>query len=185
MLSKHSSGLGADMLAGADNGSQDTDDEDDVFALNADFQVGSLEELVPRAKARRLSGGSASARGTRDEVDGAGDSSGPDDEAGQSHPWFDVASETQKAKRVFEQAVEKMKARMSAQHEQMRATLDVRRNSVQSKDMVETKIVHNRAEALMSIKSGSPKEWGDYCSKLAAGPNPSQLGVALVVFCHH
>ena len=165
------------MLGGGDDAmSGDTDD--DVLALNADFQVGSLEELLPRAKARRLSGGSG--RATRDEAD-EDNGSGSDAEE-PNEPWFDVASETQKAKRMFEQAITKMKARMDTQHQQMRAILDMSRNNIQGADMVETKIVHNRAEALMIIKSGSPKEWNDYCLRLAAPPSASQLGVVLAIF---
>ena len=161
-----SHGLGSKM----DLGERDEDDHD-ALGLRADVNVGSLQDLAPRSSTRRSSGKQSTDADAEDadmsDLEGA-DSETVTPRGKRGSGWFDVASETQKIKRVYQTTISKMKSRMKQQYDQMKAQLDVCRNTAaHGKDLVGTKIVHNRAEALMIIMQKEQLEWVHFCDQLA------------------
>ena len=167
-------GLGDDLNPG---GQDSEDDEDaDNFDIRAAMRPEQLQGMIKQGRARRLSGksaGSGAADADDSEAESANDSNAePRDE------WFDVASETQKIKRLFQQSINKMRTRVNSQYDAMRSQLDVSRNATSNAtDLVETKIARNRAEALLIIKDRVQDTWQGYCRTLAKAAECQPLGL--------
>ena len=168
-------GLGDDLNPG---GEDSEDDEDaDKLDIRAAMRPEQLQGMIKQGRARRLSGKSAGS-GAADAADDSEAESGNDSNAEPRDEWFDVASETQKIKRLFQQSINKMRTRMNSQYDAMRSQLDVSRNATSNAtDLVETKIARNRAEALLIIKDRVQDAWQGYCKTLAKAAESQPLGL--------
>lgn len=163
VLSGHDQGFGSNLgAAGVDLLADDAGD--DAQGLRAPVAIANVQDLA--RPSRRLSTGSAS-KTAGETGDESSDDEGSDGNNAARDKWFDVASETQKLKRRAETVCTKMRTRMDQLIQQMQGQLDVSRN-MSHEDLVETKIVYHRLQALKIIAGKPQAEYSSYLQTLTA-----------------